>query len=79
MRKKTSEKNQDLHRDISKKGEFVKELEEQIASLKKRINDLSILKSSNNTILNQKVSQLTEENRKLKRNIDILQKKGMIT
>jgi len=35
--------------------------------MKKRINDLSILKSSNNTILNQKLSQLTEENNKLKK------------
>ena len=47
--------------------------------MKKRINDLSILKSSNNTIMNQKVTQLTEENGKLKKNIEKLQaKKGPI-
>ena len=47
--------------------------------MKKRINDLSILKSSNNTIMNQKLTQLTEENVKLKKDIDILQnRKGAI-
>jgi PHD/YefM family antitoxin component YafN of YafNO toxin-antitoxin module len=47
--------------------------------MKKRINDLSILKSSNNTIMNQKLAQLMEENAKLKKDIDILQnKKGGI-
>jgi len=47
--------------------------------MKKRINDLSILKSSNNTIMNQKVNQLLEENAKLKKDNDILQaKKGVI-
>lgn len=38
--------------------------------MKKRVNDLSILKSSNNTIMNQKVNQLTEENNKLKKTIE---------
>ncbi len=33
--------------------------------MKKRINDLSILKSSNNSILNQKITKLMEENKKL--------------
>jgi PHD/YefM family antitoxin component YafN of YafNO toxin-antitoxin module len=47
--------------------------------MKKRINDLSILKTSNNTIMNQKLNQLMEENIKLKKDIDILQnKKGVI-
>ena len=47
--------------------------------MKKRINDLSILKSSNNTIMNQKLAQLMEENGKLKKDLDILQsKKGVI-
>lgn len=47
--------------------------------MKKRINDLSILKSSNNTIMNQKLNQLMEENSKLKKDNDILQaKKGAI-
>lgn len=47
--------------------------------MKKRINDLSILKSSNNTIMNQKLTQLMEENGKLKKDLDILQsKKGII-
>lgn len=47
--------------------------------MKKRINDLSILKSSNNTIMNQKVNQLMEENTKLKKQIEKLQaKKGVI-
>ena len=46
--------------------------------MKKRINDLSILKSSNNTIMNQKLQQVIDENTKLKKNIDQLQKKGMI-
>ncbi len=47
--------------------------------MKKRINDLSILKSSNNTIMNQKLNQLIEENSKLKKDNDILQaKKGVI-
>ena len=47
--------------------------------MKKRINDLSILKSSNNTIMNQKLNQLLEENAKLKKDNDILQaKKGVI-
>lgn len=38
-----------------------------MSSLKKRVNDLSILKSSNNAILNQKLTQLQEENNKLKK------------
>jgi hypothetical protein len=47
--------------------------------MKKRINDLSILKSSNNTIMNQKLNQLLEENTKLKKDNDILQvKKGAV-
>jgi hypothetical protein len=47
--------------------------------MKKRINDLSILKSSNNTIMNQKLNQLLEENAKLKKDNDFLQaKKGII-
>jgi hypothetical protein len=47
--------------------------------MKKRINDLSILKSSNNTIMNQKLTQLMEENAKLKKDMDVLQsKKGVI-
>jgi len=50
----------------------------QIGTMKKRINDLSILKSSNNTIMSQKLTQLTEENAKLKKDVDSLQKKGVI-
>lgn len=54
-------------------------MEDQINNMKKRINDLSILKSSNNAIMNQKLSQLTEENAKLKKTVDALQnKKGAI-
>jgi flagellar biosynthesis chaperone FliJ len=55
-------------------------MEDQINNLKKRINDLSILKSSNNAIMNQKLVQLTEENSKLKKNVEMLQsKKGSLT
>lgn len=39
--------------------DIIRDMEEQINNLKKRINDLSILKSSNNAIMNQKVTQLT--------------------
>lgn len=54
-------------------------MEDQINNMKKRINDLSILKSSNNAIMNQKLNQLTEENAKLKKAIDALEsKKGAI-
>ena len=41
--------------------------------MKKRINDLSILKSSNNTIMNQKVTQLSEENVKLRKRVEKLE------
>lgn len=51
---------------------MIRELEDQIGTMKKRINDLSILKSSNNTIMNQKVNQLMEENTKLKKQIEKL-------
>jgi hypothetical protein len=47
-------------------------------NMKKRINDLSILKSSNNTIMNQKLQQISDENSKLKKQIDQLQKRGHI-
>ena len=47
-------------------------MEEQIRNQKKRINDLSILKSSNNTIMNEKLNQLSEENIQLKKNIEML-------
>ena len=54
-------------------------MEDQINNQKKRIKDLSILKTSNNAILNEKVSQLTEENEKLKKNVEMLEnKKGAI-
>lgn len=54
-------------------------MEDQINNMKKRINDLSILKSSNNAIMNQKLTQLTEENAKLKKTIDALEsKKGIV-
>lgn len=52
-------------------------MEDQIKNQKKRINDLSILKSSNNTIMNEKLTQLSEENSKLKKEIEMLvTKKG---
>ena len=52
-------------------------MDDQIKNQKKRINDLSILKSSNNTIMNEKLAQLTEENAKLKKNVEMLEtKKG---
>lgn len=35
--------------------------------MKKRVNDLSILKSSNNTIMNQKLTKIIEENDALKK------------
>jgi hypothetical protein len=47
-------------------------MEDQINNMKKRINDLSILKSSNNAIMNQKLAQLSEENAKLKKNVEML-------
>jgi hypothetical protein len=54
-------------------------MEDQINNMKKRINDLSILKSSNNAIMNQKLTQLTEENARLKKTIDALEsKKGIV-
>lgn len=37
------------------------------------------MKSSNNTIMNQKLAQLMEENTKLKKDIDILQNKKGVT
>ncbi len=40
--------------------------------LKKRVNDLSILKSSNHTILNQKIQKMEEENQKLKKEIEAI-------
>lgn len=40
--------------------------------MKKRINDLSILKSSNNAIMNQKISKIVEENEKLKNEVQEL-------
>lgn len=64
---------------MGKRSDTIRELEEQIQTLKKRINDLSILKSSNNTIMNQKLAQLQEENAKLKKDNDILQaRKGVV-
>jgi hypothetical protein len=42
-------------------------LEEQITQFKKRVNDLSILKSSNSTILNQKIQKLEEDNNKMRK------------
>ena len=54
------------------------ELEETISSMKKRINDLSILKSSNNTIMNQKMSKLAEDNQKLSEEIEILKGKKAV-
>ena len=59
VRKKVVDKNQELLKELGKKNDVRKELEDQIVALKKRVNDLSILKSSNNTIMNQKVAQLT--------------------
>lgn len=73
MRKKVVDKNQELLKELSKKNDSRKDLEDQIVSMKKRINDLSILKSSNNTIMNQKVTQLSEENAKLRKTMERLQ------
>lgn len=67
------DKNQELLKELSKKNDSRKDLEDQIVSMKKRINDLSILKSSNNTIMNQKVTQLSEENAKLRKTMERLQ------
>lgn len=73
------EKNKEIEKDLQRRTETVRELEEQIGTLKKRLNDLSILKSSNNTIMNQKMAQLAEENAKLRKEIDLLQrKKGVL-
>lgn len=60
VRKKVTEKNKELEKEIIKKCDATRELEEQIGGLKKRVNDLSILKSSNNTIMNQKIAKLME-------------------
>lgn len=43
--------------------------------MKKRVNDLSILKSSNNTIMNQKITKIVEENENLRREIEKLKGK----
>jgi cell division protein FtsB len=49
-----------------------------VISMKKRINDLSILKSSNNAIMNQKIGNIVEENEKLKHQIEELKSKKKI-
>lgn len=41
-------------------------MEGELVGFKKRNNDLSILKSSNNAILNDKLTKLMEQNTKLK-------------
>ena len=46
--------------------------------MKKRVNDLSILKSSNNTIMNQKLGKLSEENEKLKIEMEELKGKKKV-
>lgn len=56
------EKNKELEKQLTEQIEQKKGLEEQIVSLKKRVNDLSILKSSNNAIMNQKITKIMEEN-----------------
>lgn len=56
------EKNKELEKQLTEQIEQKKGLEEQIVSLKKRVNDLSILKSSNNAIMNQKITKIVEEN-----------------
>ena len=73
LRKKLIEKNKELEKEITKRGDVVRDMEDQINNLKKRINDLSILKSSNNAIMNQKLSQLSEENAKLRKNLEGLE------
>ena len=45
--------------------------------MKKRVNDLSILKSSNNTILSQKIQKVEEENAKLKKELESVRKFGV--
>jgi archaellum component FlaC len=45
-------------------------MQEQIIGYKKRINDLSILKSTNNATMNQKIAKVVEENQKLKSEIE---------
>lgn len=46
--------------------------------MKKRVNDLSILKSSNNTIMNQKLSKVLEENETLRKEVEKLKGKKIL-
>ncbi len=66
MKKKAVEKNKQYEKEFIKKNQTIKHLDEQMLSMKKRVNDLSILKSSNNAIMNEKLTNLTSENEKLK-------------
>ena len=75
MRKKITDKNKELEREINRRGEITKDMEDQVVNLKKRINDLSILKSSNNAIMSQKLTQLTEDNVKLRKHVEALESK----
>lgn len=60
LRRKFMEKCNYQEKELKKVYEEKRELEISQSSLKKRINDLTVLKSSNNKIMEEKVAKLSQ-------------------
>lgn len=64
LRRRFMDKNQALEKELKAIAQDKQELTKQIAQQKKRINDLTIMKSTNNKILEDKINKLQQENDK---------------
>ncbi|EGR32212.1 hypothetical protein IMG5_092170 [Ichthyophthirius multifiliis] len=64
-RKKFKEKNTQLEKQLKVVLQEKEKIENEYLKMKKRVNDLSVLKTSNNKILEDKIKSLSLENDKL--------------